>query len=153
MASFRIRGLNQNNHQPLHTCSVKAWSQQAPWGGEVMADRHREGNKASFPVLRDLGREKVRQDLYPQSPGKHRFRAHRPEVLKEERGPIWGREIRKASFWVGLEGGGMTDKVQCAYLFSDLVQGRITSLRFYFICQVGIDVSFPLSVPWKSRSW
>lgn len=85
-----------------------------------MADGHREGNKAS-PALRDLGREKVRQDLHPQSLGKHRFEAHQPEVLKEERGPIWGREIRKASFWVGLEGGGMTDKVQCAYLFSDLV--------------------------------
>lgn len=84
----------------------------------VMADGHKEGKK-SCPALRDLRGEKVGQDPYPPHLAQHHFRAQ--NVTGVERDHIWGREIRKASPLVGLDGGEMIDKVQCAYLFYDLV--------------------------------
>lgn len=71
------------------------------------------------PALRDLSRGKVKWNPNPQNPVQHHFKAQCATGV--ERGQPWRGEIRKASCWVGLEGGRMTDKAQCAYLLYDLV--------------------------------
>lgn len=108
-----------------------------------MADVHEEGKKSS-PTLRDLGREESGRTHLLKAQGSIISKPKKPQVLKEERGHIWGREIKKASFWVGLEGGGMIDKVQCACLFYDLVSRSNHKPEVLFHLPSGIDVSFPL---------
>lgn len=78
----------------------------------------KEGNKSSS-ALRDVGKEVIRWNLCPQSSEQPRFEPQMPQVLKE-RGHIWDRN--QESFILCMPGRwGMTDKVQCAYLFYDLV--------------------------------
>lgn len=115
----------------------------------VMAEGYQEGKKSSpWPQRSEQGEGKV--GTKSSQPRAACFKAQGATGVA--RGQPWRRETRKASCWVCLEDGRMTDEPSAPIYFTTLFQGQITSLRFYFICQVGIDVSFPLAVPWKSRS-
>lgn len=79
-----------------------------------MADGHKEGKKSSpCPQRSEQGDGKV--GLISSKP------SAAPRATGVERGQTWGREIRTASCSIGLEGGRMIDKAQCAHLLYDLV--------------------------------
>lgn len=73
----------------------------------------------SHPLPSETWARKVRGDPCPQNPVQQHLKAQHATGVAG--GHIWVREIREASFSVGLEGGRMIDKAQCAYLFYDLV--------------------------------
>lgn len=66
------------------------------------------------------------------------------------KGHVWHREIRKASFSAGLEGGAILAEIQRTTYLMTLIQGHTISLRLHFICQAKIDVFSPLQALGKA---